>query len=189
MVSASAASPPVAAVCKLILIGASCSGKTSLFQRYTCDSFSDTQQATIGVGFTVKSLTLDNHRQVKLQLWDTAGQERFNSITQNYFREAQGCIAVFDLTQRHTLEVLDDAIKQYRLSAKPEFKHNVIIVGNKADLARETSEREGLEFARLQDAIAYVETSAKDGYANLQSCFHLPLVNACNITEAAAEAA
>ena len=134
-------------VVKVILIGASCSGKSSLYERYLTGKFNEKQQATIGASFQAKLLTLDNHKQVKLHLYDTCGLERFNSITQQYFRGAKGCIAVFDLSQRQSLDALEVAISEYKTYAEPAFRDNVVIVANKADLERALSEHDCLQFA------------------------------------------
>ena len=78
---------------KLLMIGDSAVGKTSLLLRYANDTFSSTFITTIGIDFKIKTINLDGKR-VKLQIWDTAGQEQFRTITRSYFRGAQGIVLV-----------------------------------------------------------------------------------------------
>ena len=85
------------ALIKLVLIGASNSGKTSLLMRFIDQVFQSGMQNTIGVDFKIKTLQVDD-KLAKVQVWDTAGQERFRSVSAAYYRNAQGCIAVYDVT-------------------------------------------------------------------------------------------
>ena len=85
------------ALIKIVLIGSSNSGKTSLLIRFTEQRFQDNLQNTIGVDFKMQTLSIDD-LVVKVQVWDTAGQERFRSVSQSYYRGAHGCIAVYDVT-------------------------------------------------------------------------------------------
>uniref|UniRef100_A0A1A8ANN1 EF-hand calcium binding domain 4B n=1 Tax=Nothobranchius furzeri TaxID=105023 RepID=A0A1A8ANN1_NOTFU len=82
---------------KIILVGNSSVGKTSLLQRFCDNRFHHGTSATVGVDYSVKTLTVDNS-QVALQLWDTAGQERYRSITKQFFRKADGVIVIYDIT-------------------------------------------------------------------------------------------
>ncbi|XP_010629965.1 ras-related protein Rab-19 isoform X3 [Fukomys damarensis] len=88
---------------KVILIGDSNVGKTCVVQHFRSGVYTETQQNTIGVDFTVHSLDIDGKR-VKMQVWDTAGQERFRTITQSYYRSAHAAIIAYDLTRRSTFE-------------------------------------------------------------------------------------
>ncbi|KAM5303041.1 ras-related protein Rab-19 isoform 2-T3 [Glossophaga mutica] len=88
---------------KIILIGDSNVGKTCVVQHFKSGVYTETQQNTIGVDFTVRSLEIDG-KKVKMQVWDTAGQERFRTITQSYYRSAHAAIIAYDLTRRSTFE-------------------------------------------------------------------------------------
>lgn len=92
---------------KVVLIGASSSGKTSLLLRFNEDKFSDSYLCTIGVDFKIKTVEIDR-QAVKLQIWDTAGQERFKSISQAYYRNSHGCVAVYDICSRHSFDALSE---------------------------------------------------------------------------------
>ena len=96
-----AAARPFDLQIKLLMIGDSAVGKTSLLLRYANDTFSSTFITTIGIDFKIKTVDLDG-RRVKLQIWDTAGQEQFRTITRSYFRGAQGIVLVYDITDRRT---------------------------------------------------------------------------------------
>ena len=92
---------------KLLLIGDSSVGKTSLLLRYTDNSFSDKYIATIGVEFKSKDITLNNNTY-KIHIWDTAGQERYKSITKNFFKHAEGIIFVYDITNKKSFIEIKD---------------------------------------------------------------------------------
>lgn len=94
------------------MIGDSGVGKTSLLLRFTDDQFNATPLNTIGVDFKIKTLKIDD-KIVKVQVWDTAGQERFRSISQTYFRNAHGCVAVYDVTSKTSFESLEKQLIQY----------------------------------------------------------------------------
>ena len=104
--------PRHAQILKMVMIGESGTGKTSLLLRFADDSFSQSQRSTIGVDFKIKSLTVDGY-PVKLQMWDTAGQERFRSMSTTYFRNSQGCMAVYDITCRSSFRALEQLIDTY----------------------------------------------------------------------------
>eukprot|EP01127_Copromyxa_protea_P003274 TRINITY_DN1310_c0_g1_i6.p1 TRINITY_DN1310_c0_g1~~TRINITY_DN1310_c0_g1_i6.p1 ORF type:complete len:141 (-),score=17.42 TRINITY_DN1310_c0_g1_i6:474-896(-) len=89
--------------CKVVLLGSSGVGKTSIVIRYVQSAFAADQQATIGASFWTKRLHfVDN--SITLQIWDTAGQERYRSITPMYYRGAQAAILVFDVTNIESFE-------------------------------------------------------------------------------------
>ncbi len=82
----------------------------------------------------MKTVQADN-KPLKLQVWDTVGSERFKSITHSYYRNANGCIAVYDLTSKKSFEFIEEVLESWTEFAPEESKHNVILVGNKLDLA------------------------------------------------------
>nr|XP_040579575.1 uncharacterized protein LOC121128078 isoform X1 [Lepeophtheirus salmonis] len=87
---------------KVLLIGDPGVGKTSFVQRYTTNLFRTDYKGTVGVDFALKLLKINNETVVKLQLWDVAGQERFTWMTRVYYRDARGCIIMFDLSNRNS---------------------------------------------------------------------------------------
>ncbi|KAI9098344.1 P-loop containing nucleoside triphosphate hydrolase protein [Phlyctochytrium arcticum] len=154
----------IAATFKLLLIGDSGTGKSSLLLRFTDDMWlqPDEVSATIGVDFKVRIVDVEDKRY-KLTIWDTAGQERFRTLTSSYYRGAQGVILVYDVSNRQTFEHLPlwfTELDTYS-SSRDVIK---IIVGNKCDKdtsgVREVSRREGEAFAQKMGTL-FIETSAK----------------------------
>lgn len=144
---------------KIVFVGYSGVGKSSLIRRFTEDSFSNTYLSTIGVDFRLKSITYNN-KLIKLQIWDTAGQERFRTITSAYYRGARAVAIVYDVTNKETFNNLKYWIDE--LHRYVEKKVPIIIIGNKTDLIeRVISNTEAKEYADLYQCM-YVETSAKD---------------------------
>lgn len=144
---------------KILIIGESGVGKSSLLLRFTEDTFDPEQTATIGVDFKVKCITVDGNK-AKLAIWDTAGQERFRTLTPSYYRGAQGCILVYDVANRATFTKLDNWLNELETYST---KNDIVkmLVGNKIDKEkREVSRDEGLRFARKYRML-FIEASAK----------------------------
>mmetsp|Transcript_19784 Transcript_19784/g.58880 ORF Transcript_19784/g.58880 Transcript_19784/m.58880 type:complete len:204 (+) Transcript_19784:271-882(+) len=144
---------------KLLMIGDSAVGKTSLLLRYANDTFSSTFITTIGIDFKIKTISLGGKR-VKLQIWDTAGQEQFRTITRSYFRGAQGIVLVYDITDRRTFNSVRSWMAQ--ITDHADNQVNKILVGNKCDNEgkRKVSFDEGQQLAR-EYGVAFLEASAK----------------------------
>eukprot|EP00252_Welwitschia_mirabilis_P011706 TRINITY_DN26078_c0_g1_i1.p1 TRINITY_DN26078_c0_g1~~TRINITY_DN26078_c0_g1_i1.p1 ORF type:complete len:210 (+),score=42.83 TRINITY_DN26078_c0_g1_i1:378-1007(+) len=169
MASSSANQAEFDHVFKLLLIGDSGVGKSSLLLRFTSDSFDDLSP-TIGVDFKLKYMTIGGKR-LKLSIWDTAGQERFRTLTSSYYRGAQGIIFVYDVTRRQTFTNLSDVwAKEVDLYStnKDCIK---MLVGNKVDKESErvVTKKEGIALAR-QFGSLFLECSAKTRI-NVESCF------------------
>ena len=152
---------------KILIIGDSFVGKTCLLLRYCDGECPEVHMATIGVEFKDKKINL-NGKEIKLQIWDTSGQERFRSITQNFYRNADGIIFVFDVTKIDTFT----HIKDWLLDSQVEdLDLKKILVGNKIDLAENrVIDKEKIDnFAKSKNMKAF-ETSAKDG-TNVEQIF------------------
>ena len=146
---------------KLILIGNSGVGKSSIIQRYMKQTFENSYKCTIGVDFLMKTLEIKN-KLVKLQLWDTAGQEKYKSMVSSYYRGANVALVVFDLTDHYSFDSLPIWIENYYKNG-PEQK-NIILIGNKKDMVeeRKVTQEEAELFSETNNMI-YFETSAKEG--------------------------
>ncbi|KAM9309239.1 ras-related protein Rab-42b [Pholidichthys leucotaenia] len=159
---------------RIIMLGDSSVGKSSLLKRYTEDLFLETINETIGVDFYVHFLEVEPGVRVKLQFWDTAGQERFRSVTRSYYRNSVGGMLVFDVTNRDTFDNIKEWHAEMRERVQP-YKVLFILVGQKCDLAgpmeRAVSREEAEELAR-QLGMPYVEASAKTGQ-NVKKSFEL----------------
>lgn len=153
---------------KIIIIGNSGVGKSSLLLRFTDRIFEYSHVSTIGVDFKIQTIQLDN-KIIKMQIWDTAGNERFRTITTSYYRGSHGVCIVFDLTDKQSFENINSWFTEIEKYASNNIKK--ILVGNKCDISkdREISYQEANEFANKLN-IPYIETSAKDSI-NVQELF------------------
>uniref|UniRef100_A0A0K0D3Y4 Ras-related protein Rab-30 n=1 Tax=Angiostrongylus cantonensis TaxID=6313 RepID=A0A0K0D3Y4_ANGCA len=148
-------------VFKVVLVGNTTVGKTSLVQKFTQNIFSIDQQATIGVDFWLKTLKVDNDL-IKLHIWDTAGQERFRSITRSYYRNAHAIVFVYDLTSPRSFQCIPEWIADVEsLSNEESLK---VLVANKLDkfCDRQVPMRIGRGFSAVNGFECFVETSALD---------------------------
>lgn len=115
---------------KVLIVGSSGVGKTSLLVQYTEGVYNQAYRSTIGVDFKMKTIVMENET-IKLQLWDTAGQERFRAITSSYYRNAHGIILVFDVTDKDTFKDLRIWINEISNNIKSPVV--ILILGNKID--------------------------------------------------------
>ncbi|KAJ8290210.1 hypothetical protein GJAV_G00009970 [Gymnothorax javanicus] len=157
---------------RIILLGDSTVGKSSLLKRFTDGVYSDVADPTVGVDFYARSLDIEPGVRIKLQLWDTAGQERFRSITTSYYRNSVGGLLVFDLTNRKSFEHVRDWHREVIEHVLPH--HMVfILIGHKSDLARERKvSREEAERLAAALGVRYEETSAKSN-SNVERAFQM----------------
>ena len=150
-------------VYKVLLLGDSSVGKTCFLLRYCDKTFQEAHLSTIGLDYRLKSMTLNNEKNIKLQIWDTAGQDRFRALTKNYYKGANGIILIYDISTTQTFENVKVWINQI----KEEANANVIIylVGNKIDLPKDkrtVTEEEGQKLAD-EYKFLFKEASAKEG--------------------------
>ena len=154
---------------KLILIGDSGVGKTSLLNRYMGEQFIPNQPCTINADFKIKSIRIDELTFAEIIIWDTCGQERYRSMTRQYFQDAHGIILVYDVCDKRSFADLNIWLEEIK---KNSIKENISIIlcGNKIDLKfRNTSFEEASTFAKNND-ILYCETSSKEGF-NIETAF------------------
>ena len=115
---------------KLLLLGESSVGKTSIFNRYIYDKMDKNISSSIGVDFETKIIKYRN-KKYKIRLFDTAGQERFQSITRSYYHLGDGFLIVFDLTNEHSLNMIQNWIESLQENVED---CKFFIIGNKCDL-------------------------------------------------------
>ena len=151
-------------IVQILIIGDSSVGKTSLITRYTNGTFKEEYLATVGLDYYSKNQEF-NGQTIQIKLWDTAGQERYKALTQNYFRNAEGVLLAFDVTNEESFNNLKDWISSIKINmeAKNIFLP-LIIIGNKIDMEndREISKENAENFAKRNN-YKYFETSAKTG--------------------------
>ncbi|KAM5181961.1 ras-related protein Rab-42 [Mantella aurantiaca] len=157
---------------RVLLLGDSGVGKTSLLRRYTNEEFSETTGPTVGVDFCCRIEEPEDGVKVRLQFWDTAGQERYRAVTRSYYRNAACVILLFDLTARKTFENIQNWYQEVTERAQP---HPLIflLLGTKSDLRtlRDVTREEAQNVANAINA-PYLETSARSG-SNISAALSL----------------
>jgi len=165
---------------KIIILGDSGVGKTSLMYQYVNKKFSNQYKATIGADFLTKEVMVDD-KLVTLQIWDTAGQERFQSLGVAFYRGADACVLVFDVNVAKTFENLNSWREEFLIQAGPRDPDNFpfIVLGNKIDLenSRVVSAKKAQAWCQSKGNIPYFETSAKEAI-NVEQAFQTIAKNA-----------
>ncbi|KAK8884901.1 hypothetical protein M9Y10_044024 [Tritrichomonas musculus] len=148
---------------KVVLVGDTKVGKSCILSRFVQGTFDRNMPATIGAAFLTKVIQTNENGNVRLQLWDTAGQEKFRSLAPMYYRSAAVAVLVYDITNRQSLDDLEDWAAEIADKAPHSIK--LVVIGNKTDLPeeRQVTEEEGQELANQLGAVVYGETSAKTG--------------------------
>jgi len=165
---------------KVIILGDSGVGKTSLMNQYVNRKFSNQYKATIGADFLTKEVMVDD-RLVTMQIWDTAGQERFQSLGVAFYRGADCCVLVFDVNVAKTFENLDSWRDEFLIQAAPRDPENFpfVVIGNKIDLEnqRVISGKRLQAWCQAKGNIPSFETSAKEAI-NVEQAFQTIARNA-----------
>ncbi|CZT05157.1 related to GTP-binding protein rab18a [Rhynchosporium graminicola] len=146
---------------KILMIGPSGAGKSALLIRYCDDQFdNESSTATIGVDFKVKRLSVHN-TAYRLNLLDTAGQERFRTLSNSYYRGAQGIILVYDISNRESFLSMSRWFDEVENNAQPGAV--TYLVGAKLDreASRTISREEGERLAEERGAVGWCEVSSK----------------------------
>ncbi|KAI7890375.1 Vps21 late endosomal rab small monomeric GTPase [Mucor mucedo] len=156
---------------KLVLLGESAVGKSSLVIRFVNREYTENREPTIGAAFLTQKCTVDD-RTVKFEIWDTAGQERFHSLAPMYYRNAQAAIVMYDITKASTLDKAKGWVKELQRQANSQIV--IALVGNKLDLCeigeedeendesggRQVSQEEASAYAS-EAGLLFFETSAR----------------------------
>jgi Ras-related protein Rab-5C len=145
---------------KLVLLGESAVGKSSLVLRFVKGQFHEFQESTIGAAFLTQTLCLDD-TTVKFEIWDTAGQERYHSLAPMYYRGAQAAIVVYDITNTDTFTRAKNWVKELQRQARPDIV--IALAGNKSDLGQKRLvEYEEANAYAEENGLLFMETSAKN---------------------------
>ncbi|KAJ5075644.1 ras-related protein rab-37 [Anaeramoeba ignava] len=155
---------------KVIIFGVHGVGKSCLITKFVDNTFSHETISTIGVDFRTKDIEIDN-QTIRLQLWDTAGQERYRvPFTSSIYKNAQGFIIVYDLTNYNSLEEVEYFIHEIEDNCSENVE--IVLAGNKSDLPNqiENPEAELLKYTKGKEYKTF-RTSAKDG-SNVTDLFH-----------------
>ncbi|KAJ3433770.1 ras and ef-hand domain-containing protein [Anaeramoeba flamelloides] len=145
---------------KIVFLGESAVGKSSVVIRFVRNSFSEKIESTIGATYTNTEVSLDDYI-AKLQIWDTAGQERYHSLTPMYYRNSVGAFIVYDVTSADSFVRAQDWVHELRSQGTKNVK--IMLLGNKIDLQeRVVKEEVAMKYAE-ESNLLYAECSAKSG--------------------------
>lgn len=144
---------------KVVLLGESAVGKSSLVLRFVKREFHEFQESTIGAAFLTQTVQIDD-ATVKFEIWDTAGQERYHSLAPMYYRGAQAALIVYDITSKDSFLKAQNWVRELQRQANANIV--IALVGNKLDLAskRMVENSEAKEYAD-ENNLLFMETSAK----------------------------
>ena len=152
-------------ILKVVAIGESDVGKTSLMMRYTANKFTENTSNTIGVDHFTMIKYIDTAK-VKISFWDTAGQERFRTMANAYYRNSHGIIVVYDVTDRESFTNLSYWLREAKKNSDPNVV--IAIIANKSDIDKEewqVSLEEGKAMAD-KDGYIFGQVSAKEDEGN-----------------------
>ena len=150
-------------IIKILTLGDTEVGKTSIVLRYADDKFNDSKISTIGIDFKIKQVNKGGE-SIKVSIYDTAGQERFQRIIKHYYRGANGVLLTFDISNKNSFEKLNYWIQDLKENADNINDLFICLIGNKIDKEdkREVSIEEANKFAQ-ENNMPYFEVSAKTG--------------------------
>eukprot|EP00727_Mastigamoeba_balamuthi_P005214 m51a1_g14691 putative gtpase ypt3 (212) ;mRNA; r:103320-104558 len=144
---------------KLVLVGNSGVGKSSLLRRFVDDKWDMNTISTTGVDFHAKNVKIGDE-VIKAQIWDTGGQDRFKSITSTYYRGAAGVVIVYSVMDQQSFEDIGTWIANVKKTTGDDIV--ALLIGNKIDMeGRMVLQEQAVAYAQ-ENKISYLETSAKD---------------------------
>jgi len=156
---------------KIVTIGDTKVGKTSIIKRYIDNKFYYNTISTVGIYNSQKIITLKNGEEIKLKLVDTAGQERYNSLSKNYFRNTHAVLFVFSFDSSNSFQNLGNWIKLFNEENTNQKKIVQYLIGNKKDLKKEVDADEISFFLEDNKELIYKETSAKEDDNHINELF------------------
>ena len=157
--------------CKVVLLGESGVGKTSIINQFTTNEFLDEQISTTGASFSSKSFFFDElNKELTFEIWDTAGQEKYRSLSKMFYKNAGVAILVYDITNKNSFEEL----KNFWVVQLREYGPKDIIIavsGNKCDLDTEQVDEEDVRNYSKENKFLFKKTSAKI-HSSIEDLFH-----------------
>ena len=155
-------------VFKIITLGDTYVGKTSIFKKYIYKSFGETK-STIGMNMFGKDLTLENNEQIKLRLIDTSGTERYKALSKQYFKNADAVLFVFAFDNSESFKNIKQWINIYSENNQADVPK--YLIGNKNDLEKNVSEVDINEFLKLNKDFKFKSISAKNDDIKIDELF------------------
>jgi small GTP-binding protein len=154
---------------KIIVVGNSSVGKSSITKKATRNIFENYYSATIGFEYFTFKVKVKN-KDVRLQIWDTCGQETYRSLIHGFYRNSSLAILVYSIDDLKSFEDLGIWLNDIKTNSSPDIK--IFLIGNKNDLKeeREVPTEKAKQFQEDNDIILFLESSAKTGY-NVQKIF------------------
>jgi small GTP-binding protein len=156
---------------KVVVVGDYCVGKSSIVARFCDDFFREAHATTIGIDYKIKTIKMPDKRSVKLEIFDTAGLDKFRSVASNYYQNASGVMIVYDVTDENSFVNVEKYLQELKFFIPPDAE--ILLVGNKADLADQGERRvefeEADQFASKM-GLSIFEVSAKTGL-NINASF------------------
>ena len=146
---------------KIIIVGESGVGKSSLLKRAVQNRFDENYQATIGFEFLLMHFKV-NDLKIKLQIWDTCGEEMYRSLVQGFYRNTSLALVVYDVSKKDTFDSLEAWIKDIRQHTEQDLP--IFVVGNKSDLVKSIQTEEARVFSVSNRTKYFTECSAKEGF-------------------------
>ena len=148
---------------KIVLVGNSSVGKTSIYNRFVLNEFSNSYKSTITAESKSRYIKIDKYLFAKLNIWDTMGSEAYRALTRQFYRGAHAAIVIFDLTEQNSFNDIKRWIKDIKNYGEKNVE--IIVVGNKLDLIeqRTVEKSQAINYCRENGGYKYIEASAKDG--------------------------
>ncbi len=149
---------------KIITLGDTGVGKTSIINRYITGKFTDNIATTLGVNYSYKNLTFNKTHKIMLKLIDTCGQEKYRALSKSYYKNADGVLFIFGLNDKDSFDNIKEWMESFNKESKKDYGDiPKVLVGNKCDLEFDEELDQNLinEFSR-ENKIKYIESSAKD---------------------------
>lgn len=152
--------------CKLVVLGDSGVGKTTIIHKYVYDEYRVDFKATIGADFSSKSIQISENETLDLNIWDTAGEERFHSIGAMFYRGVEAVIFVYDITQlesfKHIVKWKDDLYAKSGITNEDNIP--MIVFGNKVDLEDQRQvTKDEIQVMKQEYGLEVIEVSSKTG--------------------------
>jgi len=145
---------------KLVVLGTSGVGKTSITTRFCKDTFNISEKSTIGASFFIKEVRTSEGKTLKYEIWDTAGQESYRSLASLYYKDASAALLVYDVTNRESFQELENWMRELKDKGEPGVK--IAIAANKGDLEQIVTSEEGEKFATKHNAFFKCVSAKED---------------------------